>query len=88
MYIANNFNNNSIEYFEQTDDFHNNSTKDFVQLITDKLITKFGENIKINQIYYDDYFCIDFTYNKVSGEIRETVDSRGNFYCVVDFISY
>lgn len=88
MYIADNYKNNSIEYFEETDDFHNNSTKDFIQSITDKLIAKFGENIKINQIKYDDYFCIEFTYNGVYGEIRETVDSRRNFYYVVDFIGY
>lgn len=85
-YIANNYSKNSIEYFLQTDEESNHSTDKLINLIRDKLMTEFGNNIQITDIDNDDKISIKFIYNEVSGVLSETYDHRGNPYWVVDFI--
>jgi len=85
-YIANNYSKNSIEYFLQTDEESNHSTDELINLIRDKLMTEFGNNIQITDIDNNEKISIKFIYNEVSGVLSETYDRRGNPYWVVDFI--
>lgn len=85
-YIADNYSKNSIEYFLQTDEESNHSTDELINLIKDKLMSEFGNNIQITDIDTNEKIYIKFIYNNVSGELSETYDSRGNLYWVVELI--
>lgn len=86
MYIADNYNNNSFEYFEQEDDEDYYSTEELIDLIREKLISVFQNDIQITDIDYEYKISFKFIYKGIHGKLVETNNRRFISFWLVDFI--